>query len=945
MCLSLRALKIDVDIACCVNYKPTYYKKKLQSISKLVVLTCFGIALMMQTSNSRAQILDTLRVTDQFLDMPLASVLKQIEQQYHVPFYFKEQWIIDKRVTATANNELLVGILSVMLDNHGLSFAVYGGNSVIIAPTDILSREFSQEYFIQKESQENFIQREGWPPNTQVINLGANDTNESDGELSIEATIRDGLEGDLLVGAVVVVKDLDVAVSSNSSGRFELQVPPGLHLVEISMLGYETKTVGLNLLSSSSWNIELLPEATELDEVLVSATSDDSNVRSTIVGMTKLSAVDIRDMPVFLGEPDVIKSLLTLPGVSTVGEGAGGFNVRGGNIDQNLIMQDDALVFNSSHAMGFFSIFNPDVIRDVTLYKGHIPAQYGGRVSSVLDVSLKGNNYEKMKVNGGVGLLASRIALETPIIKDKTSFLFGGRIAYSDWILNFVENPDVKESSLSFYDINAKITHRLGEKGTLGLSFYNSKDRFTYANDFGFSWRTFNTTLSWNQVIRPELISEFSISSSMLRNANFQPSGVDAFILRNGMNNFKIKEDLLISSVSNHMINAGFEINSYFPDDETLDPYSNASTTIPYQGARDRGIESALFVNDAINLTDQLSLSVGLRYSYYSQIGPASVNIYRDGVPTSEEDIVDVVEYGDGENVISYQGLDPRLSLVYQLNANSSVKVSYNQIHQFIHLISNTTSALPIDYWQVSNTYLKPLKAKNFSIGYFKNFNMNLWETSAEVYYRDLDNVVEYKDFPSLFLSDHLETELISGNGRSYGIELFVKKKSGRFNGWLSYAYARSLVQIVDEQRDEMVNNGEWFPSRLDQPHNINLVGNFNINKTNQLSFNFTFSTGRPLTGPNSNYSLDGYIIPNYSDRNEFRIPDYHRLDVSYTIQRGIFRTSRYNDSFTFSIYNLYARENAYSIYFVRDNQSIIGAYKLSILGTMLPSITYNFSF
>ena len=309
------------------------------------------------------------------------------------------------------------------------------------------------------------------------------------------------------------------------------------------------------------------------------------------------------------------------------------------------------------------------------------------------------------------------------------------------------------------------------------------------------------------------------------------------------------------------------------------------------------------------------------------------------------ESIRDSIMYDDFEKVISFDGFDPRISLRYSISANTSVKMSFNILHQYIHLISNTTSALPIDYWQVSNTYLKPLKAINYSFGVFRNFKLNLWETSIEMYYRDMDNVVDYKDFAELFLNNHIETELISGKGKYYGIELFVKKKRGKFTGWLSYAYSRSMIQVLDEIRDESVNNGDWFPSRLDQPHNLTIVGNYNINRTNQFSFNFTYVTGRPLTGPNSNYELDGYIIPNYSERNEYRIPDYHRLDVSYTIKRGVFRTSRYNDSFTFSIYNLYGRKNAYSVYFKRDSESVIGAYKLSILGSMLPSVTYNFNF
>ena len=894
---------------------------------------------------SHAQILDTLRISKSFTNTPLNQVLGQLESSYQFPIYVKQSWLSDKQVNIGFSDELLPQVLDKLLREHGLAFAILNRNSVIIAPERQLSREFSQAYLVQRANQQRFMNEQAWPASTEFIELGEKSPDSENAIHTVRATLYDGLDNSTIVGAIMHVKDLDMTATSDQNGGISLDIPSGLHMVEITMLGYDSKIFGLTMTNDADWEIDLLPEATELDEVLVSATTDDNNVRSTVVGMSKISSLDIQEMPVFLGEPDVIKTILTLPGVSTVGEGAGGFNVRGGNIDQNLISQDGALVFNSSHAMGFFSVFNPDVIRDVTLYKGHMPAQFGGRVSSVLDVRLKGNNYENLKVSGGVGMLASRVAIETPIVKGKTALMVGGRVAYSDWVLNFVDNPNVRNSSLNFYDINAKISQRLGQKGSLSLSAYNSHDRFSFSDEFGFSWDLNTASLKWDQIFGQGLISEFSVSYSSSGNTSFQPSGADGFRLGNGMNNLKIKEDLLITKWQKHQVNVGFEINAYVPEDEVLTPYDENSSVIEFQGTRDRGIESSIFINDAFDISPRLSMSLGLRFNSFTQYGPSTVYLYDNGVPNDPENDVDSLVYGSWDKVISYQGLDPRVSARYTLTSSSSVKLSYNRVHQFIHLISNTTAALPIDYWQVSNTYFKPLKAHNFSLGYFKNFRLNQWETSAEVYYRDLENIVEYRDFPELFLNDQLETELISGKGRSYGLELYLKKKTGKINGWVSYTYARTFIQILDQDRDEYVNNGEWFPSKFDQPHDLSIVGNYNFNKTNQLSFNFTYRTGRALTGPNANYELDGYVIPNYSDRNEFRLPAYHRLDVSYTIQRGLFRTSRYNDSFTFSIYNLYARQNAYSVYFRRDRRNVFGAYKLSILGTMLPSITYNFNF
>jgi hypothetical protein len=892
-----------------------------------------------------SQNVQSISVTENYIFSPLKNILLDLESTYRIPFYYKGAWIPEDTLNFEFQETPLSEVMNSILANTQLSFAILNGRSIIIAQESRLKKELSEEYFIDKDRRREYYNNETLPANLEIINLGKSDARELTENHTITGTVTDQLRGDSLTGASIFLKDLDIAFITDINGRFRFYLSGGTHLIEFRMVGYETKIMAVNLLGSVDWSVQLLPEATELDEIRINATADDHNVKSSLIGYTKLSPVELREMPTFLGEPDVIKSILTLPGVSTVGEGASGFNVRGGNIDQNLIMQDHALIFNSSHAMGFFSIFNPDAIKEVNLYKGHIPAQYGGRVSSVLDVQLKSNNYDTFKANGGLGMLASRLTIETPLIKDQTSILLGGRVAYSDWVLNFVNNPDVRSSSLAFYDFNTKISQRLGENGNLWLSYYHSHDKFDYSDEFGFSWDINTLSFNWDQMIAPGLHSEFSGAYSEARNTTFQPSGIDGFTLGNGMRNYKLKEDLLITKWVDHSINVGVELNLYNTPDEILEPYNSNSTVLPASSAKDNGVESAVYFNDAFEMTPNLAVSFGVRYSRYYQVGPSTVYQYENEMTKSVESIVDSLIYDEWEKVASYYGIDPRVSLRYTLTSNSSIKMSYNRLNQYIHLISNTTAALPIDYWQVSNTFFKPLRAHNFSLGYFRNFRLNQWETSLEAYYRDLENIIDYKDFPDLFLNNHLETELLSGVGQSYGLEFFIKKKSGKFNGWLSYTFSRTFIKINDEVQGEKINRGEWYPSKFDQPHNLSIVGNININKTNQLSFNFTYTTGRPLTAPDNNYGLDDYIVPGYSERNRYRIPDFHRLDVSYTLQRGLFRTHKYKDSFTLSLYNLYARKNAYSIYFKRDRRNVFGAYKLSVLGTILPSITYNFHF
>jgi hypothetical protein len=659
-------------------------------------------------------------------------------------------------------------------------------------------------------------------------------------------------------------------------------------------------------------------------------------------------------MPVFLGEPDVIKGILTLPGVSTIGEGAGGFNVRGGSIDQNLILQDEALIFNSSHALGFFSIFNSDAIQEVELYKGHIPAQFGGRLSSVLNVKLKGNSAEKLTGKGGLGLVSSRLVLEGPLRSKKsketgntpkTTFLLGGRITYSDWILRMFNIPDIKNSSGYFYDVNAKITHRYSEKGLITGTYYQTFDKVQFADDYGFSWTNKAASLIWNHMITPSVSSTFSASLGKNTNLSYEPAGIKAFTLTNGIDNFRLKEDILISSIENHGLVTGIEYINYNIAPDQIMPRGEQSNIIGETITKDNGHELGLYINDEYILNYLFSFSFGLRFNAFQQLGPGTVFIYEEGVPKIPENIIDSIAYGSGEAVKSFYNFMPRFSMKYSLSPTSSLKFSYNRTSQFIHLVSNSTAALPVDFWLVSGPYYAPETSNNFSIGYFRNFMHNVWETSVEVYYRSLKNVIEYKDFAELLLNEHLETELLSGDGRAYGAELLIRRKKGRLNGWLAYTYSRSFVKIEGEIEAETVNKGEWYPSRLDKPHNFNIVLNYNFNKSNAFSANFTYSSGRPITVPGSYYIVDGVFIPEFSGRNEFRIPAYHRLDISYTIKRNVIKKKRYKDSFTFSIYNLYARKNTYSVFYRKNISTGSNAYRLSVLGTIFPSFTYNFEF
>jgi hypothetical protein len=898
------------------------------------------------------QISDPIYISADFQNARISEILREIEEKYPVNFFYKDEWIPDRTLSIESYNESLDEFLNRLLVPMELSFILYG-SSVVIAPEKLIGKDFSRDYFITRKRQEELIGTQKWSTTEDILTVGDSVSGSNSALVLVRGKITDELSNEILQGVNLYFEALEKTVTTNEKGNFQINVPPGNNLLEISYVGYETKRMILYVYAGGVINIQLTPDAYELDEVLITGEASDENIQSVMIGITTLKSREIKELPVFLGEADVIRSILTLPGVYSMGEGAGGFNVRGGSIDQNLILQDEALIYNSSHALGFFSVFNPDVIREVTFYKSHIPAQYGGRLSSVLNVQLKGQDHEKITLSGGIGFVTSRLSLEGPLrftrkkITEpaKTTFLLGGRITYSDWLLRIINNPQVEKSSASFYDLNFKLSHKYSDRGSVTGSYYRSYDFVQFSDQYGFNWENIAGSILWNHLVTPDLSSNFSVSYSQNNNRYFEPYGLSAFNLENGISNMRLKEEFLYSRFDHHNLSAGAEYLKYDIHPENLAPRGDRSAIIPDEIEKDDAREMGVFISDEYVINHLVSVSMGLRYNFFQQIGPGDTFIYEGNLSSSPDSIIDTLYYSRGESIKSFQSLEPRLSLKYSINPTSSVKLAYNRINQYIHLLSNSTAATPIDFWQVSGPYVSPQKVDSYSLGYFRNFSNNIWETSVEIYYRKLYNIIEFKDLPDLLMNDHIETELLSGAGISYGGELYIKKRYGKIHGSLSYSFSRTLSKIDGPSSEEEINQGKWFPSKLDRPHNLNILFNANLNKSNTFSANFTFLSGRPITAPAGGYVVNGMVLPNYSERNQYRIPDYHRLDISYTIKRNVIKRRRYKDSFTFSIYNLYGRKNAYSIFFRKNQGTSVNAYKLSVLGTIFPSITYNFEF
>lgn len=748
-----------------------------------------------------------------------------------------------------------------------------------------------------------------------------------------------------MIGARVYFPELKSGDASAVDGTFLISdIPQKILTLDVQYVGYESE---FYLLGFSELGIDklhsftLFPESKELETVTITAQRIDHNVVANLTGVESMSIARIKAIPTFMGEVDPIRSITTLPGVSTAGELASGFNVRGGDTGQNLILQDGAPIYNPSHLFGFFSAFNPDLVNNVTLYKGGGPASFGGRVSSVLDISLKTGDVSKHSVSGGIGFVSSRLAVEGPIIKNKLSYVVGGRISYANWLIHATDDIQLKNSSAKFNDLTAKIFYKPNENNIVTLSFYQGYDDFKFATDSIFSWGTTNVSLKWDHTFNERVFAALTFFKSSYSSEVESISPIDGFTYQNAIDNVGLKYELSYSFGSQNKINAGIESVGTLVEPGKLQPKADVENILAENMFDQNAAESAAFVQLDYEVSPKWSVAAGLRYSYFLRLGEDAIYHYDfNNIRGRYPAIVDTINYERGDVVERYGGFEPRLSLRYLINKKASLKLSYMRGYQYLHLITNTTSTTPQDYWVTSGPYLKPQIGDQFSLGYFQNLRDDSYEISLEGFYKDIANAVDYIEGADITLNPLLEAGLIQGKGVAYGLEVFVKKKIGRLNGWIGYTYSRSLRKYEEGTGRGSINNGEYYPSAFDQPNRINVIASYKLGPRVVASANFNYSTGRPITIPISKFSYAGYLaVLNYSERNEYRIPDYHRLDLSLSIKENPKSRHRVKSEWTFSIFNVYSRDNAYSITFDRYGT----ATKLSILGSIFPSISYSF--
>lgn len=765
-----------------------------------------------------------------------------------------------------------------------------------------------------------------------TITLGSNGIAQN---FTLNGIIKDKKNGEQLTGANVTIKELaGIGTTANEYGYYSLTIPKGKYTIIFSFIGYEPDTLRINLDKSQKTDIALSDDAVQIKEVVVTSRRKDENVRSVQSGMDKINPKEVSKIPVLLGEKDIIKTLQLMPGVKNAGEGNSGFFVRGGSGDQNLILLDEAPVYNASHLLGFFSTFNSDAIRDATLYKGTQPAQYGGRLSSVLDLKMNEGNNQKYSVGGGIGLISSRLSIEGPIVKDKGSFLITGRRTYADLFLKLSKDETTRNSSLYFYDLNLKANYKLSEKDRIYLSGYFGRDKLGIGESIGIDWGNYTSTLRWNHLINSKIFSNTSLVFSNYDYNISLNSGSDNFDIKSKIQDYNLKQEFQFFVSPKYSMKFGF--NSIFHEIVPGKVESSQTSTINSSSSslqNRHSLENSIFVGNDIKLSDKFNVAAGFRLTSFTVLGEGRFyNL------NSNHQIIDTTSYSKGEVVKNYLNLEPRLSLNYIITQSSSVKAGYFRNVQNLHLISNSTSANPTDKWVSSSNIIKPEIADQISLGWFKNLANNKYEISIEGYYKWMQNQIDYKDGADVQSNDAIETQLLFGKARAYGVEFLIKKNSGRFTGWAGYTLSRTEKQIVG------VNKGNWYPAKQDRTNDITLVGMYDLTRKWSISATWTFYTGNAVTFPSGKYKMDDKVVWLYTERNGYRMPNYHRLDLGATLK--LKDKPNYSSELSFSLYNAYGRENAYSISF---RESKTDPTKTEVVQTTLfrwiPSISWNFKF
>ena len=899
-------------------------------------------------------------ITGDFRGVTIDEFVKQIESKTSFHFYYDPAQFDLLVVNAEMKDKTIEDVLNEIFKNSEYKFTIYQHHIFLLKgqqnintnlPLGLAATLKDSAYWKQLALAANAA---GNTKNKTVSKalldnklheVGIKTNELQPGNAVLTGVVVDAATAKTLPDVSIYVEGQNGEIYTNQDGQYSVALPKGRHVIRIKGAGKKEMRYQVMLYSDGNFNVSLIDDIPMLTEVIVSAERV-ANVNRVQMGVEHLNIKSIKQMPVVFGEADIIRAVLTLPGVKSVGEASTGFNVRGGAADQNLILFNGATIYNPAHFFGFFSSFNPEIVKEVELYKSSVPANYGGRLASVLDVTAREGNKEKITGTAGIGLLTTRVNLEGPIVKNKSSFNFGGRTTYSNWLLKLLPDKyDFKNSKASFYDFNLITSHAINEKNNLYFTGYFSGDRFNLNSDTAYGYNNLNLSLQWKHNFNNKLVGAFTIGADHYDYLNESDNNpVNAYKMDFSIEQYNLKGDFNYNLNMKHQIDFGFSSIYYKLNPGSFQPNDEESQVTPLTVQTEQALESAVYLSDRYDITRKLSFSPGIRYSFFNSLGPQNVDVYASDLPKTDANRTSTVAYKNNSVIKSYHGPELRFTARYNFTPDFSVKASYNTLRQYIHVLSNTAAISPTDIWKLSDYNIEPQLGDQTSLGLYKNFKSDSVELSVEVYTKRIKNYLDYKNGAVLVLNDHIETDVFKTKGKAYGLELMLKKRVGKLNGWVSYTYSRILLKMDDPVAGETVNNGEYYPANYDKPHDFTFIGNYRINHRFSISFNTTYSTGRPITVPIGRFYYAGSERTLYAERNSYRIPDYFRADFSMNIEGNHKVHQRTHNSWTIGLYNMTGRRNPYSVYYTSEN-GVVNGYKLSIFGSVIPFVNYNIRF
>lgn len=899
-------------------------------------------------------------ITVSFNNVSLKAALEQIEQISDYSFYYDATWLSDNSpISGNFQNTPLKDVLESVFNNTTINVFI-DKNKVILTNNSIIYDKLPDNYFGKTETTEKnteagkpvFYQQFDTINNTgpnrkkpAITLIGKESMTAEKDFYTLSGVIKVDKTGEKAANIGVRVKGKNISTVTDNDGFFSMQLPAGMNVIETESIGHKKFSRSIMVYSNGKLDIDLTEKINQLAEVTVKSKKS-QQIRTAVTGVTTIEAETIKNIPLIFGERDILRVALAIPGIKTAGEGSAGFNVRGGKEDQNLFLLDNAPLYNPSHFFGFFAALNPYTTKKVDIYKGSIPAEFGGRLSSVFDITTKNGSTDKFMGEAGIGPVTSNIMLSTPVVKGKSSVIVGGRATYSDWVLKQLDDEQLKNSQASFYDFIVKYSHKISKKDNIEATGYYSYDKFSISSDSLYKYSNRLVSLKWDHTFNDKNKGSLILTNTEYKfNIDYDsPDNVNAFDFGYKINESQVQLKFTYAFNPKHKFSYGVSSKIYSIRPGYLNPKNPESLLVPVNVAKEKGLESAVYIADSFKVNEKLLIDIGFRYSWFAALGEAQQRLYQSGVPINDATVTEVKQYKNNETIKSYGGFEPRLAARYFITEDFSVKAGYDKTYQYIHLLSNNTTQSPTDTWKLTDLNVKPQNAEQFSLGFYKNLQDDLYEISVEGYYKKTKNILDYKVGAELLLNEHIETELLQGEGKAYGVEFLIKKTEGNLNGWIGYTYSRSLVKLDSQFNEEKVNNGKFFSANFDKPHDISVVLNYKFTKRYSFSTNFVYQTGRPITYPIGKYVYGNAEYTLYSDRNKFRIPDYYRLDVGVNIE-GNHKIKKFAHSFwNISVYNVLGRNNPYSIYFITDAGKV-KAYKTSIFSIPVPTVTYNFKF